>query len=288
MLTYTQKANAADSVTRTFEALIAQGQTTYQEYLFFKSPVHGTCIALDGDIQSCASDEALYHEALVHPAMLLHPDPRTVLIMGGGEGATSREVLRHPSVEKVVMVDIDREFVRLCVEHIPEWNAGAFDDPRHEIRYEDIRKFIPETDLRFDVVIGDLVDFDDDDANSIAAGFYSDTFYAQLKTCLNENAILATQAGPLSTSTLKHHNGIRAGLQSAFGAVQSYGVVVPSFYGMWGFVIAGRGLGDISAEDLRNRVITASNNRDVVPPATGAHALAGAFAFPDMFVRALS
>ncbi|MEO1282545.1 MAG: spermidine synthase [Pseudomonadota bacterium] len=287
VLTYAQKANASDSVVRTFDTLLAQGKTDYQSYLFFTSPVHGTCIALDGDVQSCASDEALYHEALVHPAILLHPEPKIVLIMGGGEGATSREVLRHVGVEKVVMVDIDREFVSLCVEHIPEWNAGAFDNPRHEIRYEDIRKFIAETDLRFDVVIGDLVDFDDADEGSIAAGFYSDAFYTRLKSCLNDDAILATQAGPMSPANLPHHNGIRDGLRTAFGGVQSYATIVPSFYGLWSYVIAGPQLSELAPEAVREQIITVSQQRNFSPPATGIRPLAATFELPEIMTQGL-
>lgn len=282
MLTYAQKANASDSVVRTFDKLIAQGQTDYQSYLVFSSPVHGTCIALDGDIQSCEADEALYHEALVHPAMLMHPDPKRVLIMGGGEGATSREVLRHNGVEKVVMVDIDKEFVDLCRTHIPGWSAGAFDDPCHETRYEDIRRFIAETDDRFDVVIGDLVDFDDADDASIAAGFYSDAFYTQLKGCLNDGAILATQAGPMAPANAAHTNRIRGGLRAAFGGVLSYAQIVPSFYGLWGFVIAGRDLAAIPPEEVRERLLERCAERGFMPPATGRAALAGAFDLPAM------
>ncbi|MEL7047610.1 MAG: spermidine synthase [Pseudomonadota bacterium] len=288
MLNYAQKANASDSVVRTFDKLLAQGKTDYQSYLFFTSDVHGTCIALDGDIQSCASDEALYHEALVHPAILLHPAPKTVLIMGGGEGATSREVLRHPSVEKVVMVDIDREFVALCKRHIPEWNAGAFEHPRHDIRYEDIRKFIAETDLRFDVVIGDLVDFDDDNDQSIAAGFYSSAFYSQLKTCLNTDAILSTQAGPMSMSTLHHHNQVRDGLRDAFDGVLSYAAIVPSFYGLWSFVIAGPGLKNLSPEGAREKMILAGEQRHFSPPTTGLRPLAATFEMPQIMMSGLT
>lgn len=280
MLTYAQKANASDSVVRTFDQLLAQGKTAYQSYLFFTSPVNGTCIALDGDIQSCEADEALYHEALVHPALLMHKDPKRVLIMGGGEGATSREVLRHGGVEKVVMVDIDEEFVDLCRTHIPGWSAGAFDDPRHETRYEDIRRFIAETDDKFDVVIGDLVDFDDANDTSIAAGFYSDAFYTTLKGCLNEGAILATQAGPMAPANAAHTNRIRAGLRSAFGGVLSYAQIVPSFYGLWGFVIAGRDFAEISPETVRERLLARCAERDFTPPATGRAALAGAFDLP--------
>ncbi|MEM1371493.1 MAG: spermidine synthase [Pseudomonadota bacterium] len=285
MLSYSQHANASDRVVRDVERVIAQGKTAFQSYLLLQSAAYGTCIALDGDIQSCAADEALYHEALVHPALLLHPNPKRVLIMGGGEGATSREVLRHPGVERVVMVDIDTDFVQVCKQHIPEWNAGAFDDPRHDIRFEDINCFIAETDLKFDVVIGDLVDFADD--QSIAAGFYSDRFYSSLKACLATDAILATQAGPLSTATLAHHRTIRSALQTAFGSVLSYGVTVPSFYALWGFLVAGPALASLEADVVGNALKRAGLDRNIDPPALGLAALAGSFALPKLLRDAM-
>jgi len=283
VLYYSQKANASDSVTREIETVMAQGQTDYQSYMFLHSPVNGVCIALDGDIQSCAADEALYHEALVHPALLLHPDPKRVLIMGGGEGATSREVLRHSSVEQVVMVDIDREFVELCNRHIPEWSGGAYTDPRHETRYEDIHAFLAEDGPRFDVVIGDLVDFPDDD--SPAAAFYSPEFYAQLKSRLSADGLLATQAGPLTPATMTHHNRVRAGLRESFGAVQSYAAIVPSFYSLWGFVVAGRSLDGQAPGAIREQLARRGKERGVQLPATGLDALAGQFQLPELIAR---
>ncbi len=286
MLYYAQKANASDTVTREIDSIITQGRTAFQSYMFLRSAVNGVCIVLDGDIQSCAADEALYHEALVHPALLMHPDPKSVLIMGGGEGATSREVLRHKGVDRVVMVDIDREFVELCKRHIPEWSAGAYDDPRHEVRYEDINAYLAEGEARFDVVIGDLVDFADDE--SPAAAFYSPDFYARLKSRLNDGGYIATQAGPLSPATMAHHNRVRKGLRDAFGGVQSYGAAVPSFYGLWGFVLAGGGSAGQSAQDVRDLIIERASERGMTLPATGVDALANQFALPALLRENIS
>jgi spermidine synthase len=280
VLHYSQKANSADAIIRDIDEVIAQGTTGFQSYMFLRSAVHGVCIALDGDIQSCEADEALYHEALVHPALLLHPEPKSVLIMRGGEGATSREALRHAGVERVVMVDIDREFVELCKTHIPAWSAGAYADPRHELRYEDINAFLAQGDARFDVVIGDLVDFANDE--SPAAIFYSPEFYARLKSRLNAGGLIATQAGPLSPATMDHHNAVRQGLRNAFGAVQSYGAIVPSFYGLWSFAVAGAGLADQSAAEISELILRRGAERGVAPPATGLDALANTFRIPTL------
>ena len=275
MLSYRQKANRSDLVEREIADIIAHGRTPFQEYIFFRSEVHGTCIVLDGDIQSCESDEAIYHEALVHPAILAHPTPETVLIMGGGEGATAREVLRHPGVKKAIMVDIDKEFVDLCRTHIPQWGEAAFADDRLEVHYMDINLYLKETDDRFDVVIGDLIDVADWD--SPAAFLYGEKLYRRLKELMNPGAIVATQGGALDTRESVNHKKIRRVMGEVFGEVRSYGVVVPSFYHMWGYVVAGE---DLSVID-RNRAETFRKRAESVTlEALGVETLINAFDLP--------
>ena len=131
-----------------------------------------TVLYLDGVMQSTLYGDAPYHESLVHPAMIAHPDPRRVAIIGGGEGATLREVLKHKSVEKVVMVEIDGELVELCKKYLPQWNRCdeiqgstevCFDDPRAQVDFRDafawfIDSFGDKNDIKdeqFDVIIMD-------------------------------------------------------------------------------------------------------------------------------------
>lgn len=132
-------------------------------------------IYLDGVVQSRLFGEAAYHEALVHPAMVAHPNPKRVVIVGGGEGATLREVLKHNTVERVTMIEIDKEMVDICREHLPEWNTcsnlvgsteSCFDDPRAEIFFEDaVAWFIEhfgdrdciDPSQRYDVLIMDAL-----------------------------------------------------------------------------------------------------------------------------------
>lgn len=132
-------------------------------------------IYLDGILQSRLMGEAAYHEALVHPAMLMHPNPKRVAIIGGGEGATLREVLKHRTVEHVAMIDIDKRMVEICIKYLPEWNScgnlvgsapSCFDDQRAEIFYEDavawfLQRFRDEDNIeesqRYDVIIMDAL-----------------------------------------------------------------------------------------------------------------------------------
>ena len=275
MINYRQNANISDSVERQVEKIIAKGKTPFQEYLFFESKMHGVCISLDGDIQSCESDEHMYHEALVHPAMLAHPKPKTVLIMGGGEGATAREVLAHKSVEKVVMVDIDEEFVELCKTHISSWGESAFSDERLEVLYMDINEYLATCSEKFDIVIGDLIDVDDWD--SPAAFLYGEGLYKTIKPLLNPNAIIATQGGALDTQESTNHKHIREMMGRVFGDVRSYGVIVPSFYHLWGYVIASDDLSVIDT-NLREKFTQSAESLDLV--GLGVDALVSAFTLP--------
>jgi len=275
MINYRQAANVSDSVEREVQNIIAKGKTPFQEYLFFESKMHGVCISLDGDIQSCESDEGIYHEALVHPALLAHPNPKTVLIMGGGEGATAREVLRHSSIEKVVMVDIDEEFVELCKEHIPAWGASAFNDPRLEVLYMDINEYLASCTQMFDIVIGDLIDVDDWD--SPAAFLYGEGLYKTIKPLLNPNAIIATQGGALDTQESTNHKHIREMMGRVFGDVRSYGVIVPSFYHLWGYVIASD---DLSIVDKNLNEKFHSSAKELTLDSLGVESLVAAFTLP--------
>ena len=105
--------------------VLFRGRTAYQDVQIIDGATFGRSLLLDGKTQSTEADEFVYHEALVQPAMVAHPDPREVFIAGGGEGATAREVLSHRSVTRAVMVDIDREVVELCQRYLPNHHRGA-------------------------------------------------------------------------------------------------------------------------------------------------------------------
>ena len=138
--------------------VIFAGKTKYQQVEVLDSEVYGRSLVLDGKTQSTELDEHIYHEALVHPAMISHPDPKTVFIGGGGEGATLREVLRHESVEKVVMLDLDDQVVDICKQYLPNHHQGSFNDSRVDLVHDDAREYLQNTENVFDVMIMDLVD----------------------------------------------------------------------------------------------------------------------------------
>ncbi len=215
--------------------VVFQGRTAQQSVLIADTWNYGRALFLDSVIQSSAEDEALYHEMLVQPAMLRHPSPRDVLVLGGGEGASLREVLAHRSVRQVTMVDFDRELVELCRTHLLRWHRGAFEDKRVRLVFEDARAFVARDDGRYDVIVIDLVDILEDMA---ASRLYSRQFYTLLRQRLRPDGIVVVQGLEFSFSDDRGHAALARTLRSVFGEVHSYRTHIPSFLGAWGFVIA--------------------------------------------------
>ena len=231
------------------DEVLYSGHTGYQRVEVVHSEVYGRSLLLDGKTQSTERDEHIYHETLVHPAMLFHPDPRRVFIGGGGEGGTLREALAHQSVEKVTMVDLDQQVVELCREHLPQHHRGAFDDGRTELVFDDARGFLETTDQRFDVMIMDLVD-------PLEGGpaylLYTEEYYEIARARLNPGGILVTQSGPAGFLSLHEcFTTIYKTLESVFAHSVPYQVHIPSFITLWGFTLASDSpLPDLSAPDV--------------------------------------
>src|SRR3989454_6738602 len=198
----------------------------------------GSVLIVDGKIQSAEVDEYIYHELLVHPAMIAHPNPRRVLVCGGGEGAPLREILRHSAVQSVVMVDIDRELVALCREHLPSWHGGAFDDPRVQVRHGDARAYVEQASERFDVVINDITDPIEGGPSKL---LFTREFYTSVGRVLDQNGIFVTQAiGVHYDSGDRLHAAIHRTVREAFPHTRSYCDFVMSFDYPWAFVAGSR------------------------------------------------
>ena len=230
----TDTADPFDTYSLRTKSIIYQGQTAFQSVIIADTYNYGRALFMDGAIQSSAEDEFLYHEMLVQPALLLHPKPRDVLIIGGGEGATLREVLAH-RVRSATMVDIDREAVELCRELLPAWHRGAFDDPRAHLRFEDGRAFVEASEDSYDVVIIDVVDMLE---NGPALRLYTRQFYEALRKRLRPNSIVMIQGLEFSFSDYKQHIALVRTLRTLFSEVHSLRVAIPSFLGTWGIIMA--------------------------------------------------
>lgn len=221
------------------EQFVYSGRTKYQVVEVIDTDFYGRCLVLDGKIQSSQYDEYIYHETLIHPAMTLHPEPKTVMIVGGGEGAVLREILRHPSVERIVMVDIDREVVELCKEYLPDWSQGAFENPKVQVHYMDARKYLQKTDELFDIIYMDLTEPLDDGPSYL---LFTKQFYQLAYERLTENGIIALQAGSFNPRLIECHAAICNTLATAFPIVRSYASFIPSYDAAWGFALAAKNL----------------------------------------------
>lgn len=219
------------------DTIIYTKQTAYQKVEIIDTFSYGRCLILDGKMQSSEADEFIYHEALVHPAMLTHPNPKKVFVVGGGEGATVREILRYSSVERVVMVDIDQEVVESCREHLPSWHAGAFDDPRTVLAYQDARLWLEETRETYDIII---IDISEPVEEGPAYLLYTKEFYALVTERLSPDGIISLQAGTTSAKNLLNFTSVYQTLKQSFPVVSGYQACIPSFGLPWGFALASK------------------------------------------------
>jgi spermidine synthase len=234
---------------------IYSGRSKFQSIDIVNTGSFGICLVLDGKIQSSEADEFIYHEALVHPAMLTHPQPERVFIAGGGEGATLREVLAHKTVKRAVMVDIDEEVVSLCRRFLPSWHQKAFDDPRAELHFVDARKYLDESSEKFDVIIIDLVDPLE---QGPARLLYTREFYQIVEQKLGATGIMSVQAEPAEWRNSDNFTAIASTLRNVFPIARPYQAHVPSFLGLWGFVAASQSLdpSELTPEEIDTRIST--------------------------------
>ena len=229
-------------ITRT----LLEGNTKYQEIGVYDTVSNGRALFLDGKIQSAETDEFIYHEALVQPALVCHPNPRRVYIAGGGEGATLREVLRHKSVESAVMVDLDDEVCAAAKSHLGVWHAGGYDDPRTTLLHEDARAWLERSSEPFDSVI---VDVTDPLAGGPSYKLFTKEFYQLVYDHLAPGGTIAVQAESADVIVLEGHLAIVRTLAEVFPFARGYHYHVPSFAESWGFVVACKPAADGSVVD---------------------------------------
>jgi spermidine synthase len=217
--------------------ILYTAKTPFQHVDIVETETYGKCLFLDAKVQSSEADEFIYHELLVHPTMLMHSNPERIMVVGGGEGATLRELLKHKSTKYILMVDIDEEVVRECIKHLPEMHQGAFDDPRVELKYLDARKYLEETQDTFDVIIVDIPE-------PLEAGpaylLYTREFYQIVKKRLSPQGTINLQAGTLSPVALDCFCAVAKTLATAFPVVAPLLAAIPCFSLPWGFILASK------------------------------------------------
>ena len=215
---------------------IVEARTKFQHVEIMETHAYGKVLVLDGRIQSSQAEDFIYHEALVHPGMLASERaPESGLVIGGGEGATLREILRYPSIRRAVMVDIDDEVVELCKKYLPEMHQGAFEDRRSELRHEDARAYLERTGERFDFITIDLVEPLEEGP---ACLLFTKEFYTLVRDRLTPGGALTLQAGMTKLGELDFFTSIHRTLREVFPVVAGYQTFISCFGTPWGFITA--------------------------------------------------
>ncbi|XVE81597.1 hypothetical protein DITRI_Ditri15bG0077700 [Diplodiscus trichospermus] len=233
-------------------SILHTAATQYQDIALLDTKPFGKALVIDGKLQSAEVDEFIYHECLVHPPLLHHSNPKAIFIMGGGEGSTARETLRHNNVEKLVMCDIDEEVVEFCKSYL-DVNREAFSDPRMELIINDARAELENRKESYDVIIGDLADPID---GGPCYKLYTKSFYEfTVKPRLTHGGIFVTQAGPAGIfSHTEVFSCIYNTLRQVFKYVVPYSAHIPSYADTWGWVMASDSPLELSPEELDLRM----------------------------------
>ena len=206
--------------------VVYEERTEHQELLIFDSHDWGRVLTLDGVVQLTTGDEFCYHEMIVHVPVMAHGAAREVLIIGGGDGGCLREALKHPGVERVTQVEIDRSVIDMCVKYLPSISDGAFDDPKARVLIADGAKYAAETSDRYDVVIVNSTD-----PQGPGAVLFTTGFYRNVRRLLRDGGIMATQCGNASIRPWELEETQRDQKGAGYALVDYYLPVVPTYIG---------------------------------------------------------
>jgi len=225
-------------------------QTPYQHMELLHTPQFGKVLRLDGRFMTSEGEEFFYHEALVHPAGIAHPAPRSALIIGGGDGGAAEELLKHPGIERVVLAELDRAVIDAARTHLPAVHRGALDSARVQLHIGDALHYLHTTDARFDLVLMDLTDPD-----TPASALYGDAALARMRAALAPGGAVVLHLG----SPIFHAAQVAqltARLRQHFAVVRCYGLYIPLYGAYWGMAVASDTLdaAAISAPQVQERL----------------------------------
>ena len=212
--------------------LVERRRTPFQLLEVYDTPELGRIFRLDGFNMTSERDEFFYHENLVHPAAAAHPEPRHALVIGGGDGGSSEELLKHATIEGVHMAELDPEVIAVAREHFGKVHRGAFDDPRLKVTVGDGLAYLRATGMRYDLVSMDLTD-----PVGPSLDLYSTATFALAKRAMTPAGALTLHLG----SPFSHPQRVRetlANLRRVFRVVAPYFVHIPLYGSIWGFACA--------------------------------------------------
>ncbi|MCF6766339.1 polyamine aminopropyltransferase [Thiotrichales bacterium 19S3-7] len=205
--------------------ILFENKSDFQHLVIFENPHFGRVMALDGIIQTTEKDEFIYHEMLTHTPIIAHGNAEDVLIIGGGDGGILREVLKHSSIKRVTLVEIDKQVIDMCTQYFPNHSNGAFEDPRVNIVIDDGLAYVNHTKNQYDIIISDSTD-------PIGPGeaLFTNDFYQGVYNCLKDNGIFVCQNG-VSFFQLDEVTQTANRLKPLFKDVSFYNAAVPTYVG---------------------------------------------------------
>ena len=207
------------------DKVLHEVKTEHQDLVIFENATWGTVLMLDGVCQLTTSDEFVYHEMMAHVPLMQLERPRRVLVVGGGDGGVMREVLKHPSVEKATLCEIDKTVVDTALEYYPSIPAKVFKDPRTDLVIADGLKYVAETREKFDCII-----VDSSEPIGPSAVLHTLEFFTDCKRALKDGGILVTQNG-LPHLFPEHLAGTTKAFASLFSSVAPYLCSQPCYFG---------------------------------------------------------
>lgn len=243
---YTEFWEARTGLTVGVEELLYSGQSEFQKIQVMQTDSFGRLLTLDGLVMMTERDEFVYHEMITHPAINLLPEPRRVLVIGGGDGGTVRELLRYEEIEQVDLVEIDKEVIEISRAFFPTVSS-ALDDERLQIHIRDGIEFVRRTaDGSYDLVIVDSTD-----PVGFAEGLFGENFYADCARILNADGILVSQSESPFDETFQSSIGrAREVLGRLFTRTHVYLAHIPTYpTGTWSFTMATKRLHPIDDLD---------------------------------------
>ncbi|MCC7230218.1 MAG: fused MFS/spermidine synthase [Fimbriimonadaceae bacterium] len=228
------------TMTASISERVLHRTTEFQTIDILDTDAFGRVLLLDNHIQLTELDEHAYHEALVQIPLLSLPNPRTALVIGGGDGGVLRELAKHASIDHVDMVEIDPGVIEASKEHLPFVSDGGFDDPRMHVHVGDAFPFVKSPPRQYDLIVADSTDTYEEEDGALSEMLFSDEFYRDCLAALSEDGVLVTQADNLLFCPYSLES-IKATFDRVFPLTGDYHAIIPSFGGFSGYCWASKG-----------------------------------------------
>jgi spermidine synthase len=225
-------------------------RTKFQDLEIHDSPQFGKLFRLDGCFMTSEKEEFVYHECMIHPAAVAHPAPKKGLIIGGGDGGAAEELLKHPSMESVTLVELDGDVIDIARQHFGAIHRGVFDDPRLKLVIDDGLKFLAETDERFDLIVLDLPD-----PIGPATALYEEPFFRDCRRALAPGGAVTLHIGPPWSKPERVRSHAER-LANVFPIVRPFSVYIPLYGTLYAMAVCSDTLDPlaVSATEVEKRL----------------------------------